>query len=206
MSNSGTAHKKLAPFKYPTKIHKRTESPPQFSKYGDFKPFLKREFEGKCVYCCKLDLHQDPSAFNTEHYKPKNKKMFPDLETEYTNLFYSCAACNRRKGTYWHEDPKLRVLNPCDYVMSHHLGFNDKAARFHTRQGELNVELLGLNNDESLAYRELQLKLVHLLISTLFEHRNTKDPINIEKMESVIVQISQLTGKTETRVRTVCNF
>lgn len=206
MSKPGTAHKKLAPFKYPTKKHKRTESPPQFSKYRDFKPFLKREFEGKCVYCCKLDLHQDPSAFHTEHYKPKNEKMFPDLETEYTNLFYSCAACNRRKGTYWHEDPKMRVLNPCDYVMSHHLGFNDNAACFHTPQGELNVELLSLNNDESLAYRKHQLELVRLLITMLFEHRNAKDPAKIVLMNRAIRQVSELTGQTETRVRTICNL
>lgn len=206
MSEVGKTCSKLAPFKYPNKKHQRTESPPAFTKYRDYKPFLKREFNGRCVYCCKLDLGQDPSAFHVEHYRPKSEKWFPELETIYTNLFYSCAGCNRRKGIYWHERSAMRILNPCEYVMSQHLRFNNETVDNHTAQGELNIELLGLNNTESLAYRKSQSETVLLLIEGLISYRGTKDKVKINWINRAVSKISELTQQTEDRIRNVCKI
>lgn len=46
LSKVGKAHKKLFPFDYPRRRHKRTETPPFRFNYRDYKPYLKREFGG----------------------------------------------------------------------------------------------------------------------------------------------------------------
>jgi hypothetical protein len=144
------------------------------------------------------------SAFHVEHYRPKGKKQFPALKTVYTHLFYSCAACNRFKASYWHEDPKKRVLNPSDYVMSQHLKFTREKVGHHTGQGEMNIEILRLNNPHSLAYRKKQLNLVLLLIEGLCRLRDTKDRKELDWIDDTVSVIIELTNKTADQIRSVC--
>lgn len=204
MSKAGKALAKLTPFKYPIRAHQRTQNTPHFTNYRNYKPYLQREFGGRCVYCRKSDLDQDPTAFHVEHYRPKNKKLFPELETVYTNLFYSCAACNRWKKSYWHEDTKKRVLNPCDYVMSQHLKFTREKVDHHTDQGKLNIEILRLNNLDSLAYRKRQQDLILLLIQGLFSLKGTRVREKLDWIDDAVSKIAELTNETADKIRSVC--
>lgn len=128
-------------FYYPNKKHTRSEVPPRYKRYQSYKPFLKREFRGTCVYCRKPDWTAE-SEFGTDHYKPQVD--FPSLSNDYDNLFYACNSCNRKKGTKW-PSPKERkqgmvIPNPCDYVMSDHLKLDSaKTVRAKSKYGEWSV-------------------------------------------------------------------
>jgi uncharacterized protein (TIGR02646 family) len=204
LSAAGKAFAKLAPFKYPARVHLRTQKPPQYTNYRDYKPYLQNEFGGRCVYCRKFDLDQDSSAFHVEHYRPKARELFPQFETVYANLFYSCAACNRWKKSYWHEDSKKRILNPCDYVMSQHMQFIQEKVDHHTDQGELNIDFLRLNNPESLAYRKRQQDLTFRLIQGLVRLKGTKVREELDWIDFAVSKIAELTNETADKIRLVC--
>ncbi|WP_204345105.1 HNH endonuclease [Psychroserpens algicola] len=80
--------------------------PDTVSKYGDYKPYLRREAKEKCVYCA---IHENPIGgsdhFHVEHYKPKSLEEFAGLVKDYNNLFYACAICNRFKSNDWPNEP-----------------------------------------------------------------------------------------------------
>ncbi len=138
----------MALFHYPKAIHKRTQSPPVYKRYQSYKPYLQTEFDHTCVYCRTPDWLSDKNYFAVEHYKPKS--LFPLLETEYTNLFYSCGTCNGRKGTFWpnkkQKEEETFILNPCDYKMHKHLRSRlDGKVTTHSFAGEWTKEILGLN-------------------------------------------------------------
>lgn len=80
--------------------------PKRVSKYGDYKPYLRREAKERCVYCA---IHENPIGgsdhFHVEHYRPKSLDQFAALIKDYNNLFYACAICNRFKSNDWPNDP-----------------------------------------------------------------------------------------------------
>ena len=156
---------KVSPFKYPHKKHQRTQTPPQYSDYRRYKPYLKKEFSNKCVYCRKSDTFEDVGGFHVEHYRPKNQ--FKHLETDYANLYYSCAACNRYKGTYWSDASENRVVNPCDHIMSHHLKFERNEVTPLSEPGKTSLNILRLNSPQSIKYREIMQGLIINLLQNL---------------------------------------
>lgn len=189
------------PFEYPAKKHIRTETPQVYAQYKEYKPHLKKEFGGRCVYCRKTDLHQDKGSFHVEHYKPK--RQFPELINEYSNLFYACASCNRYKGNYWSDDKLKQALNPCYHVMSHNLVFLKELVAGRTSQGEFNIELLRLNNDESILYRKDTIETVLSLVKIVL----TLKDINTEKarndIERVVIMLVKLTYHDKDKIRRV---
>lgn len=192
-------YKKITPFKYPNKIHIRTEYPPTYSDYKKYKKYLKLEFSNKCIYCRKSDSLQDLSAFHVEHYKPK--KYFSSLETDYDNLLYSCAACNRYKSSYWSEDIKKQILNPCIHVMNDYVGF-DKIERSkviaRNDQGELFIRLLRLNNNLSISYRK---QMEGLIISLLKNLSNIDFKAKEKELNKVIGCLSKLIGEDDNHIK-----
>ena len=88
----------MNPFSYPDSQHLRTQKPDRFSDYKRYKPFLRIEFERKCVYCRLPDGVKGEEAFGVDHYRPVSK--FPGLDCAYENLFYTCNTCNWRKGDF----------------------------------------------------------------------------------------------------------
>jgi hypothetical protein len=58
-------------------------------------------------------------SFHIDHFAPKS--LFPDLETVYGNLVYSCPICNMGKSDDWvteahniHNNGKEGYIDPCD--------------------------------------------------------------------------------------------
>lgn len=103
-----------------------------------------------------MDERPGDWSFHVEHYRPKKK--FPELETEYTNLYYACAACNVRKGPFWPSREEVEkgifIPNPCDYRMFDHLKFNFAEVMGRSTAGEWTLELLDLNDSDTVAHRE----------------------------------------------------
>ena len=144
------------PFRYPKVKHRRTQNPGPFNQYGRYRPFLKIEFFSKCVYCQISDGAKGADTFEVDHYRPQKK--FKHLAAEYTNLFYSCSTCNRKKGGFWPSEEQrkkgLFIPNPCDYVMFEHLRYQGVEARPQSKAGDWTIRHLDLNEPERVKYRE----------------------------------------------------
>ncbi len=187
---------KVSPFKYPHKKHQRTQTPPQYSDYRRYKPYLKKEFSNKCVYCRKSDALEDIGGFHVEHYRPKHQ--FKHLVTDYKNLYYSCAACNRYKDNYWSDDSNQRVVNPCDHVMSHHLKFEKNEVASLSNPGKTTLNILNLNSNESIKYRNLMNGLIIRLLLNL-DQVNKKD--KRDQIEESLGLLAKLIGENPSTVK-----
>lgn len=158
----------MNPFVYPKSKHTRTLNPGPFSSYTRYKPFLREEFERKCVYCRMPDTMPGKRTFGADHYRPK--KHFPQLVATYTNLFYCCSACNSRKGSYWPSNPQALaarfIPNPCDHEMFRHLRFKRSMVETKSLAGEFTEEHLDLNDPEAVAYRNLILDTIDAYVAS----------------------------------------
>ncbi len=128
--------------------------PGPFKGYSEYKPFLREEFEKKCVYCRMPDTMKDLEMYGVDHYRPKS--LFPELLTTYSNLFYCCNPCNRRKREYWPTRGKLKthfIPNPCDHEMFAHLRFSGEKVQARTVAGAVAYDLLDLDDPEVVEYR-----------------------------------------------------
>ena len=201
MSKAGKIYKKITPFTYPVKKHIRSEIPPNYSDYRQYRKHLKLEFGGRCVYCRKSDHNQDPGSFHVEHYQPKNK--FPALANRYDNLFYACAACNRFKSDFWSDNKATQVLNPCDDVMSHHLVFICESVSKRSARGQFNIELLRLNNDNSIQYRKHINETAKLLVILVLKLKETYTKADQDRINRSITMLSKLTSHSEEKIRSV---
>ena len=93
----------MNPFVYPIKRARR-HGPIGYLDYNSYRPWLRDEFEFRCVYC----LHREQWGigvcdFAIDHFLPVSAQ--PDAELNYLNLFYSCLTCNLRKGSRRIDDP-----------------------------------------------------------------------------------------------------
>jgi uncharacterized protein (TIGR02646 family) len=155
----------VALFHYPKVRHIRTKSPAYANDYRRYKSFLREEFDGTCVYCRKPDRLGDLDAFGVDHYRPK--KRFPSLATTYSNLFYACNTCNRRKGQFWPSGIQQQngqfVPNPCDYTMFDHLR-SGAAGQVdpHSKAGEWTIDLLLLNESVRVDFRKAMVQALSL--------------------------------------------
>ena len=74
-------------------------SPPKYTNYKKYRPFLAEDFSHRCAYCNLLDSNIT-TPFEIDHYIPKKvfKNIWDDLENTYENLIYSCKKCNNAKS------------------------------------------------------------------------------------------------------------
>ena len=92
------------------RIPKENSTQPQKGSYGDWKPQLAQEGFYQCVYCAIHDAAMGGIRnFHVEHYRPKSKSRFPELENTYANLFYACPICNTFKGDDWPAEPDHEI-------------------------------------------------------------------------------------------------
>jgi 5-methylcytosine-specific restriction endonuclease McrA len=156
---------RLRPFLYPKNRVVREHAPAGPLAYQRCKPHLRLDFERKCVYCRTPDGIQIQTSFEVDHYRPQSK--FPELRNEYSNLYYACNSCNRRKGSFWPSADHLRegrfIANPCDHTMAQHLRSNATHVDHASKAGEFMIDLLDLNAPERIAHRAL----INSLIETV---------------------------------------
>jgi hypothetical protein len=99
----------------------RSQSPPKFTDYKKYLPFLRIDFRRMCAYCERPELAVGgEESFQIDHFRPKAVSP-ADLETDYQNLFYSCHKCNQFKGSTWPSDARIaegfRFADPCQEDM-----------------------------------------------------------------------------------------
>ena len=74
-------------------------TPPHFSSYGDYKPYLEKDFGERCAYC-NLHSKRITTPFEVDHFIPRKafKGVRHSLDTDYNNLVYACKKCNVAKS------------------------------------------------------------------------------------------------------------
>jgi hypothetical protein len=101
-----------APFAYPSKPHGRRHGPLGYSKYGQYRNWLRDEFAFRCVYCLRretwLTLHRD---YQIDHFLPKSAHR--DVERDYDNLVYACSNCNGTKSAKYLPSPESVAYGDC---------------------------------------------------------------------------------------------
>jgi hypothetical protein len=145
----------LKAFAYPKAKHKRGTDPGPFKDYGTYKPYLRDEFQGACVYCRLRDSSLDKAQFAVEHHMPQ--KPFTALVTEWTNLYYACRACNGAKSNFYpttkHKAHEY-VPTPCNDVMFDHLRYQGPLVVPHSKTGKFVETQLDLNEPRCVEYRK----------------------------------------------------
>lgn len=120
---------------------KRSYAGEKLSDYRRYKDFLAQDFENRCGYTYCLDFwFGGKTNFQIDHFKPKSK--FPDLETDYNNLVYSCSFVNRAKS-----DDVGSYIDPVDEDYNTHF-YRDELGNIYPKA-----------ESESARYMYIRLKL-----------------------------------------------
>jgi len=91
-------------FDYPEPQPERKHAPGGYADYESYRPWLRDEFDFRCVYCLKRESWgQVTSDFELDHFRPQS--LDPQLRLDYQNLVYACRRCNAVKGDQPIKDP-----------------------------------------------------------------------------------------------------
>ena len=121
-------------------IKPRRSSPTIQTNYRRYKGSLEEDFSKCCGYCGVHHVYfGSGSGFHIDHFAPKSK--FPELETEYTNLIYSCPICNIAKSNDWPSDngsisvvDGMGYIDPCEEAYDE-LFFRDNSGKIISNDG-----------------------------------------------------------------------
>ncbi len=147
-------------FNYPTKPHDRRHGPSGYTDYRSYKPWLRDEFEFRCVFCLVRERWspEGDSGFSVEHIVPQSKNE--DLICEYHNLLLACVGCNSIKS-----DSELG-LDPCQVAFGLHIRFDaDGRLEALTPEGNALIQLCLLNRPKLVETRKRYQKLCEFLLA-----------------------------------------
>jgi hypothetical protein len=141
------------PFRFPRKPHRRVHGPLGHKSYQAYKPWLRDEFEFRCVYCLTRERWRDDgyNSFTIDHVKPKSSHA--RLACDYDNLVYACSRCNTLKSV------KLGLPDPCRMSLARHLKQRSGYFVALTPVGRRLIEYLRLNSTERVEYRRFFLAI-----------------------------------------------
>ena len=134
-------------YSIPTGPHERRHGPSGYLDYGNYKEWLRDEFQFRCVFC----LHREKwercgwRDFRIDHIIPQSvdeRKI-----ALYENLQYVCESCNEFKSD-------TVLPDPCKIDYSQFYRFEaDGIVTPLGDVGDLFVEVLGLNEPHLVQYR-----------------------------------------------------
>lgn len=107
---------------------KRGPDPGPHTNYALYKPEVQLTFSGRCAYCGLHESHFGGVDYMTvDHFKPKGLAKFAGLVAAWTNLYYACAVCNRRKHHKWpnasEHNRGFRFVDCCQEDTDAHIRF-----------------------------------------------------------------------------------
>ena len=151
-------------FRYPRRRHVRRHGPRGYRDYRSYKPWLRDEFDFRCVYClwCERWCADGDHAFSVDHLLPRT--THPQRLCDYDNLVYACCQCNALKQ----EAPP--VLDPCEEALGHHLEIHtDGSVRALTEHGAKQIALCRLNRPRLREARRMMMELFSMLAASRSE-------------------------------------
>ena len=98
-------------FEYPGSPHIRRHGPDGYAAYESFRPWLRDEFDFRCVLCLHRERWPTTSGFEIDHLIPVSERQ--DLKCQYTNLLYVCRRCNNLKTDLRIPDPSSIAYGSC---------------------------------------------------------------------------------------------
>lgn len=143
------------PFKYPRRSIVRKHGPTGYKNYPAYRPWLRDEFDFRCVYCLKRETWGTVvGEFDLDHFEPQAVK--PGLREDYDNLVYSCHTCNLLKSDLRLPDPATALNSESIRVEDDGtlIALNDEAKRV--------IDVLQLNGENYVGWRLLWLRIVEL--------------------------------------------
>jgi len=118
--------------------------------------------------CCYCEVRISESDSHVEHFRPKGKKEYSDLQLDYDNLLCSCQRetskgeprhCGNRKGSWFDEDLLVSPLTPDCEERFRFTANGDILPRQNNDAGaEKTIQRLGLNLDKLRALRSAALE------------------------------------------------
>lgn len=140
-------------YRYPTRPHRRKHGPRGYRTAIDYRPWLRDEFQFRCVYCLEREQWVNCIGhFHGDHFRPIADH--PELELEYTNLLYVCQACNLRKG-------QQSVANPLAVLLSNNVTVHRNGSiHGSTKEARELIDLLRLDNSSYRKRRRLMLEII----------------------------------------------
>ena len=146
------------PFVYSNQPHVRKHGPAGYTDYTTFKPWLRDEFNFRCVYCLERErlYPSGHAAFGVDHVHSKSNPDNIAYICDYEYLVYACNRCNSVKQD-------RRVLDPCATPFAEHFRVGDDGSLSGlTIEGEKLVKLLGLNSLQPRMIRQRFLRIRRL--------------------------------------------
>lgn len=91
-------------FDYPELRTERRHGPSGYASYESYRPWLRDEFDFRCVYCLKRETWgQVTGEYELDHFEPQS--VNPQRRLDYLNLVYACRRCNSVKVDQTVGDP-----------------------------------------------------------------------------------------------------
>jgi hypothetical protein len=141
------------PFEYPIAPHVRRHGPMGYADYASYRDWLRDEFSFRCAFCLNREQWNFRlGSFHLDHYVPQIAD--PAGACAYDNLLYVCAACNQKKGDLLVPDPATVGFGGCLRV---HLDGTIEALQ---APGELLIDLLRLDDEDTTRYRRMMLEML----------------------------------------------
>jgi len=138
----------------------RSEKTPRYSDYRRYKPYLRRDFIYQCAYCriheAEFGGHHN---FQIDHFRPQS--LFPELLSEYSNLYYACSICNNYKSDTWPTEEQMkqgrRFLDLCaDDYDAHFEQLSDFTLRCKSEPARYTLAQLRLNRPQLVQLRQMR--------------------------------------------------
>jgi hypothetical protein len=145
-------------FDYPQQVHLRRHGPEGYSNYQSYKPWLRDEFDFRCIYCLWRErwCASGDAAFSVDHLT--SRSVAPHLICVYENLVYTCCRCNAARG-----DVGV-ILDPCRDIFADHLQVAiDGTIHGMTQQGRDMISVCKLASPQLTESRRRMLDLIRLL-------------------------------------------
>jgi hypothetical protein len=143
------------PFQYPSDPHVRRHGPRGYANYASFRPWLRDEFQFRCVYClAREQWGRVGGHFALDHFLPVANH--PAQVTDYDNLIYACSTCNATKGDRAIPDALSVLLRSAVRIAKDGTidADNPEAAR--------PIEILGLDSLQTTEFRMRWIGIVSL--------------------------------------------
>jgi uncharacterized protein (TIGR02646 family) len=134
------------------------------ASYQDYRPALRWDFWYSCAYCTLSEVEAAGIGFEIDHFLPQSR--YPELDREYTNLYWSCRHCNRHKSSFaptkvqsvrGQEILRADREHPRDHLVE--AEDNPNELRPLTAKGEFNIERLDLNRPTLVKLRRIRRRL-----------------------------------------------
>lgn len=142
-------------FDYPNQRKERRHGPSGYRSCESYRPWLRDEFDFRCVYCLKRETWgQVTGEFELDHFEPQS--LSPQRRLDYFNLVYSCRRCNSVKLDQTVGDPLCLLHSKIVAVLP------DGSLRTQNTDSLRLILQLDLNSPRLNSWRVMWMRIVSL--------------------------------------------